>query len=247
MKLITCLRLLVLIFLFAACKKPKPVIISGQLLLTKKNPVALSLRKIEIYQPGSYSAIGFSSGSSSSSAISVTDANGYFRVNFIPGTSTFIALTGTNGNSIILSSTPGDTAFPYFYRKNFPDSGYDETKPIFIGKSIDTAIIKVSLVTDLTITDTIGVQGYTVSGRLNKEYTGLTAPAGSVITLDTITNMLFTDFDCSVNKFINTLYAGRKSTTPWGFVTIFSHGFNSPFQLSATDETKQELLFYFNK
>lgn len=103
------------------------------------------------------------------------------------------------------------------------------------------------MITDLTVTDTIGVQGYTISGRLNKEYTGLAAPAGSIITLDTIYNMLFTDFDCNENKFTNTLYAGRKWTTSWGYVTISSEGVNSPFQLSATDETKQELLFYFKK
>ncbi|HEY8691093.1 MAG TPA: hypothetical protein VIM07_17805 [Chitinophagaceae bacterium] len=247
MKSIIRLQILVLFLFFSACKKTKPVIFSGQLLLTKKHPVALSHRNIEIYQRGSPSAIGLNSGSSSSSSTSVTDANGFFRVSFLPGTSTFIIFTGANPNSLTLSNSFEDTSLPRFSRNNFPDSGYDAAKPTFIGKSIDTAIIKVILVTNLAATDTIGLRGYTLNGNLDKQYTGLTGSAGSVIILDTISNLLFTDFDCRTKTFINTLYAGRKWTTNSGYVTISSEGFNSPYQLSETDETKKELMFYFKK
>jgi hypothetical protein len=127
------------------------------------------------------------------------------------------------------------------------DSTYNSTKPTFIGKSIDTAIIKVDLLSNLEATDTIGVDGYTLNGSLDKEYTGLKGTAGSVLILDTITNMLFTDFDCSTQTFTNNLYAGRKWTTIYGYVTITSEGFPSPYQLSTDDETKKELMFYFKK
>ncbi|MEO6672350.1 MAG: hypothetical protein ABIN93_02870 [Ginsengibacter sp.] len=247
MKAIAVLEILILLFLVSACKKTKPVSFSGQLLLTKKYPVVFSRREIEIYQPGSPGVIGIPASSLSSSSTAGTDAGGYFSLSFIPGTTTFIIFTGTNSNSLTLSNSFEDTSFPRFSRRNFPDRGYDPAKPIFIGKSIDTAIIKVNLLTDLTDADTIGLQAYSISGKLDKEYTGITASAGSVIILDTISNMLFTDFNCTENKFTNTLYAGKKFTTIWGYKTISSVSSPSPYQLSATDETKTELMFYFQK
>lgn len=246
MKSVFCLVVLVT-FLFSGCKKEKPIIFSGQLLLTKKFPYPLVNRKIEIYQPGSPSAIGINSGSTSSSATTLTTADGNFRLSFTPGTSSFIIFSGINSNSLILKNPLDDTTFPGFSRKNFPDSGYDADKPIFIGKTIDTTIIKVDLASDLTATDTIGLLGYTISGRIDKEYTGMSGTTGEVIVLDTISNMLFTDFDCFAKKFINTVYAGRKWTTVWGYVTISGYGLVSPSQLSAFDETKQEITFYFKK
>lgn len=90
---------------------------------------------------------------------SVTDANGNFRVSFIPGSSSFIIFSGANQNPLTLSNPIGDTSFPGFYRRNFPDSGYDPARPIFIGKTIDTGIIKVNLMTDLNANDTIGLRG----------------------------------------------------------------------------------------
>ncbi len=246
MKPILCLLVLAM-FLLSACKKEKPIIISGQLLLTHKFPRPITNRKIEIYQPGSPSAIGINLGSTSSTSTTVTDANGYFRLSFTPGRSSFIVFSSTNSGSLVLWNSLDDTAFPNFSRNNFPDSGYDATKPIFIGKTIDTAIIKVGLVTDLTITDTLGLRAYTINGSIDKEYTGISGSAGGVIVLDTITNMLFTDYDGFAKKFTNTLYAGKKWTTGWGYVTISSEGFVSPYLLSANDETKQEIKFYFKK
>jgi hypothetical protein len=243
MKSIIHLTFLILLLFFSACRKSKPVLFSGQLLLTKTHPTALANRKIQIYQAGSPSAILFSA--SSSTAVSKTDANGYFNLSFTAGSTTFLIFSGTNTGSLFFSSD--DTSFPQFHRKNLLDSNYNSTKPTFIGKSIDTAIIKVDLLSNLEATDTIGVDGYTLNGSFDKEYTGLKGTAGSVLILDTITNMLFTDFDCSTQTFTNNLYAGRKWTTIYGYVTITSEGFPSPYQLSTDDETKKELMFYFKK
>lgn len=245
MKSISYVTVLGFLLFFSACKKSKPVIFSGQLLLTKTHPIALSNRKIEIYQPGSPSAI--ISGSSSSTGISTTDANGYFNLTFNPGTATFIIFSGSNSSPLVFSSLLEDTSFPQFYRRNFSDSNYNPTQPTFIGKSIDTAVIKVYLLSNLDAADTIGLNGYTLYGTLDKEYTGLTGSAGSTMILDTITNMLFTDFDCSTNTFVNNLYAGRKWTTSFGYVTITGVGFPSPYQLAASDEIKKELIFNFKK
>jgi hypothetical protein len=200
-----------------------------------------------MYQPGSPSAIGINSGSTSSSVTTLTDANGNFRLSFTSGTSSFIIFSGTNSNSLTLGNSPYDIVFPHFSRKNFPDSGYDANKPVFVGKTIDTAIIKVILSSDLIATDTIGLRGYTISGSIDKEYTGMTGTTGNIIVLDTINNMLFTSFDCLTKKFNNTVYAGRKWTTGLGYETISDYGIVSPFQLSEVDETKQEITFYFQK
>jgi hypothetical protein len=58
--------LLASLSLVAACRKnPKPIIYSGQLLLSKKYPIPVSNKKIEIYQQGQSSAIGLGSGAAS--------------------------------------------------------------------------------------------------------------------------------------------------------------------------------------
>ncbi len=167
-----CLGVLVAL-LFLGCKKEKPIIFEGQLLFTSKFPYPLGNRKIEIYQSGSSSAIGLSSGSTSSSAITLTAINGNFRLSFIPGTS--------------------------------PDSGYNAATPIFVGKTIDTAIVKVGLSSALTPADTIGLRAYTISGSIDKEYTGRSGNTGAFIVLDSICNMLFTDFNCYLKKISNTV------------------------------------------
>src|SRR5690242_3506473 len=244
MKSICQLTVLLVLLFFSACKKSKPVIFSGRLLLTKTHPIPLADRKIQLYQSGS-SAIIFSS--TPSTSVSKTDANGYFNLTFTPGRANFSVFSGPNSTPLFFSSVPGDSAFPQFYRRNFSDSDYNPGQPTYVGKSIDTAVIKVYLLSNLDATDTIGLNGYTVIGRVDREYTGLTAPAGSTMILDTITNMLFTDFDCNTNKFTNNLDAGRKWTTSFGYSTITSVGYPSPYQLSAVDETKKEVTFFFKK
>lgn len=128
-----CLVVLVAL-LFLGCKKEKPIIFEGQLLFTSKFPYPLGNRKIEIYQSGSSSAIGLSSGSTSSSAITRTAINGNFRLSFIPGTSSFIIFSDTNSNSLTLGNSPDETTFPRFSRKNIPDSGYNPATPILWAK-----------------------------------------------------------------------------------------------------------------
>jgi hypothetical protein len=240
--------MILLTLFFSGCKKEqKATVFSGRLLLSSKYPYPLADRKIEIYQPGTAAAIGLNSGSRSASATTRTDANGSFRLSFTPGKSSFIVFSGTNINPLTLSNAPDETAFPWFSRKNFPDSGYDGSKPVFVGKVIDTAVIKVNLSSNLTAADTIGLQDFTIGGSIDKEYTGRPGATGAVIVLDTIYNMLFTGFDCFAKKFTNTVYAGRKWTTPSGYVTISSASVILPYQFSAIDEAKQEIIFYFQK
>lgn len=237
-----------LTLLFSGCKKKEePIIFLGQLLLTNKFPRPLVNRKIEIYQAGSSAAIGINSGSTSSAATTNTDANGNFKLIFTPGTSSFIFFSSRNYSPLMLRNSPSDTTFPRFSRITFPGPEYDASTPIFVGKLIDTVIIKVGLSSNLTLADTIGLQAYTISGSINREYTRRSGTIGAVIVLDTIYNMLLTDFDCFEKKYNNTLYAGRKLTTSLGYTTIISHGFNSPYQFSAIDEAKQEITFYFQK
>ena len=199
-----CLVVLVAL-LFLGCKKEKPIIFEGQLLFTSKFPYPLGNRKIEIYQSGSSSAIGLSSGSTSSSAITRTAINGNFRLSFIPGTSSFIIFSDTNSNSLTLGNSPDETTFPRFSRKNIPDSGYNAATPIFVGKTIDTAIVKVGLSSALTPADTIGLRAYTISGSIDKEYTGRSGNTGAFIVLDSICNMLSNDFNCYLKKISNTV------------------------------------------
>ena len=237
--------LILLVALWGCKKDEKPIVYTGQLLLSHKFPVVLASKKIGLYQPGSPSAIIFP-GVSSSSSNTTTDARGNFRLVSTPSKASLLFFSGTNANPLFLSDAPGDTTFPSFTQNNFPRSGWTG-KPVFIGKTIDTAIIKVSLLTNLTATDTLAIQALTITRRISKEYTGRSAPAGSVITIDTISNLLFTDYDFITNRFRNNLYAGRKWITAGGYPTIITAGVVSPAQLSAGDEPRLELMFYFQK
>lgn len=229
------------------CKKVDPIDLSGQLLLSQKIPTPLSNKKLEVYQSGSSSGIGIPSSSTSSSATTVTDAQGFFHFRFKPGKTTFLIFSGANATPLTLSNALDDTTFPRFTRMNFSPSELKTTKPIFVGKIIEEVTIKVHLLTDIAATDTIGLEGYTINGRISKEYSGFEAIAGSVISLDIIPNMLFTDYDYYDNQFLNNIHAGRKLKTNSGNDFISSAGALVPARLSAVDETTKEILFYFRK
>ena len=238
-----CLLFFVIIFLFSACRKEqKPIIFTGKLLLSKKYPVPLANRFIEIYQGGNSSAIGLSSGSSSSTSTGSTTVDGNFNLQFRPGTASLLFFSGASNAPLTLSSRDG--IFPGFSRQYFPDSAYDPTKPIYIGKIIDTVIIKANLTVPLISTDTIGLQTTTIDGSLDKIYTGNNALQGSIIPIDTIYNMLFTEYTGIQKKFRNTLNAGKKTTYAAGY-TINSNWYIYPPNVSKEDEHKLEIIFYY--
>jgi hypothetical protein len=239
------LTLILSVLLLPACKKTETYRFSGQLLLSKKHPIPLSNRSIEIFQPGS-AGIPFPIAKSPSDAASVTDGDGKFDFKFTTGTSMFIFFTGPNVSPLTFSTSAQDTSFPDFRRSNFPDSTYEAGKPIFIGKTIDTAIIKVELRSDLAATDTIGIEGYTINGIIKKEYTGRVGTAGSIILLDTVYNLLFTYYVGREKKFQNRFYGGRQFTTTYGYKYIAGSN-TSPEFLSDADETKNEITVSFQK
>ena len=238
---ITFTILTLILFLFCACKKPKSVIFTGQLLLTKKNPLPLSNRKIEVFQLGGNAII---IGSSGSSATTVTDADGRFKLTFVPGTTYFTAFSGENNSPLSLTGREG---YPYFIRSNFSVAGYDANKPIFIGKSIDSLIIKVYCFKSIIPSDTFGLRGNNVNARFEKKYTGIMADSASTLTLDTIYNVLFTNFDCVKRTFSNLdISFGRLKTYAGSAFQSFTGQIQFDMELPAEDETKREMTFYFN-
>lgn len=236
-----------ILFITACKKKTEPISYSGQLLLSKKHPVPVSNRKIEIYQQGSAPAIGINSGSTSASAAGLTNSSGNFQIDFTPGTSRFIVFYGANSSPLVLQSAFGDTVFPNFSRNNFPGKEYNSSEPTYVGKIIDTAIIQVYLNSDLNSTDTIGLRANTVNFGIDKQYTGLSGNAGATITIDTVNNLLLTQFDCYQQRFTNTVSVGRKWTTIWGYSAINSTTFPLPNVFSDLDEAKVEMTFVFTK
>lgn len=232
-------------FLICGCRKEKTVVFSGRFLFTKKYPTPVANRKIELYQRGSGAAIGIASGSSSAEANGATDANGSYHIGFKPGKSFFIIFSGSNGNDLEMHST--DSLFPSFSRNNIPSDGYEESSPQYIGKIIDTAIIKVRIATTTTLapSDTVALNAMTLSGNIYREYTGMNAAAGSDFVIDTIYNMLFTDFDHVNRTFWNNLEVGRLKTS-WGSKYLRSE-MVFPYELSSNDEGSKELSFYITQ
>ena len=200
-----------------------------------------------MFQRGSGAGAILPMGASSSLASGGTDPNGYFRIRFTAGKGIFIAIPVSNSNPLLLRNSYEDTTFPGFSRDNFTDSVYDPSKPIFIGKTIDTVIIKITLLTDLAPTDTIGLRGNTITGRFDKEYIGKSGSAGSVIVLDTVVNMLFTDFNYFQRKFLNSLYGGKKYTTNAGYVAVRPAGQSLPLDFPEADEAKHEITIFFSR
>jgi hypothetical protein len=248
MKSITCLALVLISLVLSACRKEKTRAYSGQLLLSKKFPTPLVDRAVEVFQRGSGSGAILPMGASAAVASSVTDANGYFSMRFTFGKGTFIVFPAANTNPLVLSNSYRDTSYPSFRIENFSDSLFFPRRPIFIGKTIDTLIISVSLLADLAPADTIGLRGGgTVTGKLDREYTGRTGAAGAEIVLDTIINALFTEFDYIQRKFRNQLYGGRKYMTPAGYVAVWAERERLPSDFPENDEGKREITIFFNK
>lgn len=239
------ITLLMFAFLFFSCgKQQKPITFTGQLLLSKKYPVVLSNKNLKIYQQGNGSAIGLNTGSTASSANGTTNADGRFEIIFRPGTSNFIFLSGQSTAQITLQSGVADTSFPTFSREYFPDSAYNPSTPTYVGKIIDSAIIRMNVSDLLTPNDTIGLQIQTINGAVTKNYTALAANTGTTIILDTIYNVLLTNYNCVTKSYYNTLYAGKKATSVQGY-SYLSSSFVYPSSLSAEDESKVELIFYY--
>lgn len=128
-----------------------------------------------------------------------------------------------------------------FMRQYFPEPDYN-AHPIFVGKSIDTVVVKVYALKNIIATDTLGIKGSTVGGVFYKEYTGITADSGTVFMLDTIHNALFTSFNCTDRTFLNDIQCGRVRTGYYKYIS----GNSLYDRLSDEDETKMEMTFHFN-
>lgn len=237
---ISFLYILIISILFYGCKKSEPIVFSGQLLLTKKNPVPLINRKIEIFQLG---GSGIIMGSSGASASTITDVNGRFSLTFVPGKSYFAGFSGGSISPLTLTSIEG---YPFFIKNSFPEIGYDKNMPIYIGKSIDSLIIKFYSFKNISPLDTLAIKGSSIDSVFEKRYTGITADSLTTFNLDTIYNVLFTEFDCNRKIFRNNIQFGelkRYSNPTNGYFIGESYILN---ELSMEDETKREMTFYFN-
>jgi hypothetical protein len=223
------------------CRKSRqPVTFSGRLLLSKKYQQPIANRVINLSQDGSNALI---MGSSAAMASGTTDAEGRFSITFTPGESYFAGISYSNNSPIFLSSGYNDTAYPTFLHRSFRGDN-DPATPIYIGKVVDTALIRVLLTTNLSSGDTIGLRALTMNGPTDRQYTGLSGSAGSTILLDTVTKLLFTDYDGVSKQFYNTIQGGRKYTVPAGYSFISGHN-AQPERLSATDTTRQEFSIFF--
>jgi hypothetical protein len=241
MRYVACFAALLFCLMFTQCKKSRqPVTFSGQLLLSKKYPQPVANRVINLFQNGSNALI---MGSSAASASGSTDANGRFSITFTPGESYFVGSSSANSAPISLSTDYSDTAFPAFIHRSFTGDNNTST-PIYIGKIVDTALIKILLTTNLLATDTIGLQALTRNGPIDRKYSGLSGISGSTIVLDTVTNLLFTDYDGNDKQFSNTIQGGRKYTVASGYSFIQAHQ-AQPERLTTTDTTRQEFFIYF--
>ena len=187
------------------------------------------------------------SGVSTADASAVTDGNGRFRITFELEKGLVMLSAPRKYNPLVFRTPTEDSTFPSFYREGFIDSLYDPLVPLYIGKTIDTVIFKVNLLTDLLSTDTIGLLGKTVTGQLEAAYTGRSGSAGSVITLDTITNVLFTDYSYPQREFFNMIFGGRKHGTYMGHLTVLPSAASLPRVFPEADETKREITIFFRR
>jgi hypothetical protein len=247
MKPITVLFLLIISFVFSRCEKERGKSYSGQLLLSKKFPIPLGNRKIQMYEmsrpPGWIHPLA----APYTGATSMTNGGGYFQMNFAMAKGLSTISPDTSSNPLVLRSPTEDSTFPSFYREHFTDSVYDPSVPIFIGKTIDTVIFKVGLLTALAPTDTIAFSAKTVTGRLEKEYTGKSGSAGSVIVLDTIANVLFTDYSYAKRRYFNMILGGMKYGTYSGYLTFLPSAASLPHDFPEEDEGKREITIFFKK
>ncbi len=232
------LFLLALIFL-VSCRKDKTVEYSGQILLAQSRPEPLAGRQLDFYQPGGNAIL---MGSSSSSATTTTDASGRFNLTFTPGTGYFAGFRFSSDAPLHIMS---DNRFPPFSIDNFHSSNHNPGQPIYIGKIIDTAILKVYFLSNIHPADSIAFLGFTLTGSTQKFYSGISADSSEILTIDTLYGLLITDYDAGSRQFRNyNMQLGTFTRGSAGNIVVNS---NPPVAMPEGDEAKREFIYFYRK
>lgn len=229
----TCLLFLVLFS--AGCKKKnQEYTISGRLLISSSNPVPVSNLSLSLHQsggPGTPIA-----NSTSSSAKTITDAQGTFRFEYKPGRVIFAGIPGKNGSPITISpeSFPGGTSND-FYWYNIPGVKDTALGNMFLYKKINRLIVKIKSFSGVLPTDSLEVRAATERGIYKEWLTGLTIPAGSEVTVDTIPDFVAQHLDLYTKKYTSDFSVKKR---PSRVVNGLAHKFDP------LDEVEKTLLVF---
>lgn len=226
---------LCLCLLLACTKKQETVFsISGRLLESSSNPVPLKGYKLSIYQKGSGPGFGIPSSFSSAYDSAITDATGNFMFRFRPGNAQIFGIPTYNGSALSLS---GDNNSPVInlYWNNLPSKD-TSLMNIFEYKLITKAIIKIQTATQILPSDTITIQASTKAGFYTKSIKGLSIPANTETTVDTITNVVCTFYEVGLKQYASAIAIGKNNR---GNVFYYP-----PLYLPPLDEQQRDFKFY---
>lgn len=195
--------------ILARCgKKTKIYSIQGRLFVSSSHPVPIRNYKLTFYQSGSPS-IPIPIESASSKATSSTNSEGYFNCRFQAGEGSFLLIPFSNSSPLNMQGINDSSSVNLFWT-NIPakDTILENG---FLFKKINKAIIKIRSDIEILPSDTLAIVAETVSGRYEKLLTGLSIPSNTLITADTISQLISTQFDVRQKQYFFAIYCNNLS------------------------------------
>lgn len=181
-----------IILLFGCRKKTKVYSIEGRILQSSSNPVPQGNYKLTFYQKGS-PIIPIPIGSSSASATSLTNADGYFNCRFQTGEATFLLIPLSNSSPLTMQGDNNNLHINLYWN-NIPARD-TVLGNVYLYKQINKAIIKISSSIEILPADTLNITTQTSTGDYKKILSGLSIQPGTVTSIDTISQLISANFD----------------------------------------------------
>jgi hypothetical protein len=213
-----CCLCIIALIAFSSCKKNKhSITIKGTLLQSSSNPVSVSKYVLSFYQGGN-SSLPIAISTSSASDSFKTDAMGNFNCNFTEGSGIFIIFTTTNKAAITVSGVTSNGI-----RSIWTDLAAVDTNVgnIYLYKLVHTAIIEIDPEHDISPADTISEVVPALTGVHTKLLTGLTIAANNPTAVDTVQDVIFTNFSFTTKQYTNTVYMVRNGIYNYDHIPEF--------------------------
>lgn len=206
-------KIIFILFVFAVlagCRKRTRIYsIKGKILLSSSNPVPVSNYKLSFYQAGSPGAI-LPIGASSSSGASVTDAEGNFNCRFPAGEAFFFMLPLSSNVPLSMAGANPDPAINLYW-SNIPAKD-TALQDVYLYKMIKKAVIKLNTNAEILSSDTLHIIAPTSTGQHDKFVTGLSIPANTTVAIDTISNLIFSNFDVKTKKYSFNIFCSNSNS-----------------------------------
>ena len=214
------------VLLLSGCsKKTKVYSIQGRVLQSSSNPVPLSNYKLTFFQPGRPEAL-IPIGASSASTSSFTNNNGFFSCRFQTGEATFLLIPLSNSSPLSMRGDNNDPLINLSW-SNIPAKD-TVLGDVYVYKKINKAVIKIISSTEILPQDSLIIRAPTALGEYRKVLTGISIQPNTIITADTILQLISTNFDVPQKQYFFNIYCDNVTPKKSDYNYTYTDPFDEP-------------------